>query len=198
MQKERPPRFLQNRGGRWGRDTPRRAQGFAHLTVLYDSCGYDSMTVAALVSYLGLVICAGKLICGQVYDALGGLLGNFYISGVFLGGFALCCMAPLGGKVLPFAAITLFGLGVPISALSFAVWAGDLLGDEGYESAVRSLTVAYALGMLAFGPVAGAAADWTGSYVPAYALFGGALAAATVIVQWAYLKLGAGKRPGKR
>lgn len=171
--------------------------GFSHLTVLYTSSGYDSMAVAAMLSYLGLTICVGKIICGQVYDALGGWRANFYTFGVFLAGFALCCMAPLGGMILPFAAMTLFGLGLPISAIPFAVWAGDLLGDAGYESAVRSLTVAYALGMLLFGPVAGILADRFGGYVPAYALFAGLLGLSMFIVQYAYHRLKAGRRPVK-
>ena len=172
--------------------------GFSHLTVLYTSSGYDSMAVAAMLSYLGFMICVGKLICGQVYDSLGGWRANFYTFGVFLVSFALCCMAPLGGMVLPFAAMTLFGLGLPISAIPFAVWAGDLSGDAGYESAVRSLTVAYAIGMLLSGPVAGILADRFGSYVPAYILFAALLGLSMVIVQYAYYKLKVGKRPVKK
>ena len=70
-----------------------------------------------------------------------------------------------------FAAMTLFGLGLPISAVTFAIWSADLFGDAQYEGAVRSLTVSYALGMLLFGPIPGLLADRFHSYVPAYALF---------------------------
>ena len=172
--------------------------GFSHLTMLYTTSGYDSMTVAALLSYLGFMICVGKIVCGQVYDALGGRLANRYTFCIFFAGFLLCCMAPLGGVPLAFAAMTLFGLGLPISAVPFASWAGDLLGDEGYEGAVRSLTVAYALGMLLFGPAAGALADLTGSYVPAYAFFAALLAVSLYLIQRAYRKTGAGLRPAGR
>lgn len=172
--------------------------GFSHLTVLYTTEGYSSMQVAALMSYLGLMICIGKILCGQVYDALGGWRGNFYIFGSFLGGFALCCLAPLQSAVLPFAAITLYGLGLPVSAVSFAVWAGDLLGDQGYEKAVRTLTVSYSLGMLLFGPIPGALADRFGSYVPAYILFSLYLILSMIIVQYAYFKLNVGRKPAKQ
>lgn len=169
--------------------------GFSHLTVLYTSSGYDSMVVAALISYLGLLICAGKLLCGLIYDTAGGLRGNLYTFGVFFLGFVLCCMAPVGGLLLPFLAITLFGLGVPISNVSFASWAQDLYGDQGYESAVRSFTVAFATGMLLFGPVPGLLADRFGSYVPAYALFAGTLLVSMAIVVYAYIKLNVGGKP---
>ena len=171
--------------------------GFSHLTVLYTSCGYDSALVAMLISYMGLIICLGKILCGQVYDAVGGRLGNWYTFGVFVLGFALFCTAPLGGLLLPFLAITFFSLGVPVSNISFAVWADDLYGSEGYESAVRAFTVAFALGMLLFGPLPGILADLTGSYVPAYALFGGTLLVSLVIVRHAYHKLDVGHRPVK-
>ena len=172
--------------------------GFSHLTVLYTSSGYDSMTVASLISYLGLVICVGKILCGQIYDAVGGIRGNIYIFGVFFLSFILCCMAPLGGLPLPYLAITLFGLGVPISNVSFASWASDLYGDAGYESAVRSFTVAFAIGMLLFGPLPGILADLFGSYVPAYALFAFTLLASMAIVLYAYRKLDVGHKPSKQ
>lgn len=171
--------------------------GFSHLTVLYTTSGYDSMAVAALMSGLGLTLCLGKIVCGQVYDALGGWRANFYSFGTMAAALVLCAMAPLGGMVLPAAAIALFGLGLPISAIPPAVWARDLFGDEGYDGAVRSLTVAYALGMLLFGPLPGALADRLGSYVPAYLLFAAVLLVPLVIVQYAYRKLGAGKKPVK-
>lgn len=172
--------------------------GFSHLTVLYTTSGYDSMTVASLISYLGIVICVGKILCGQIYDALGGFRGNLYTFGTFILAFLLCCMAPLGSQTLPYAAITLFGLGVPISNVSFASWASDLYGDKGYESAVRSFTVAFALGMLLFGPLPGILADCFGSYVSAYALFAFTLVLSMVIVLLAYRKLNVGHKPHKR
>lgn len=45
--------------------------GFSHLTVLYTTAGYDSASAALLISYLGLVICVSKILCGQIYDRFG-------------------------------------------------------------------------------------------------------------------------------
>ena len=171
--------------------------GFSHLTVLYTSSGYDSLTVASLIAFLGVMICVGKILCGQVYDAVGGVRGNYYTFGVFFVAFLTCCLAPVGGLVLPYLAIFFFGLGIPISNISFAAWAGDLYGDAGYESAVRSFTVAFALGMLLFGPIPGLLADRFGSYVPAYALFAATLLISMGIVQFAYRKLNVGHKPEK-
>ena len=169
--------------------------GFSHLTVLYTSSGYDSMSIASFLSFLGVMICVGKVVCGQIYDSLGGVRGNYYTFGCFFIAFLLCCTAPAGVQLLPYAAMLLFGLGIPISNVSFAVWATDLFGEEGYQSAVRSFTVAFALGMLLFGPLPGLLADSFGSYIPAYLLFAGTLLVSMLIVQLAYRKLNVGHRP---
>ena len=100
--------------------------GFSHLTVLYTTAGYDSASAALLISYLGLVICVSKILCGQIYDRFGSRAGNWYVHLVFLAGLLLCCLAHLGGMLPAFAAMTLFGLGLPISAVTFAIWSADL------------------------------------------------------------------------
>ena len=172
--------------------------GFSHLTVLYTQEGYDSGFTAALMSCAGIVIFLGKIICGQVYDRLGSVRGNYYTFGAMLGGLLVCCLAPVHSTLLPFLAVTLVCLGLPISAVSPTVWAADLYGDAGYAGAVRANTVAYTVGMLIFGPIPGILADRFGSYVPAYALFALLLTAALVLVQRIYSKLGAGAPPAAR
>ncbi len=169
--------------------------GFSHLTVLYTSEGYDQALIAALMSYAGLAICVGKILCGQVYDRMGSRCGNRYAFGSLMGAFALCCLAPLGGPVLPFLAITLVGMGLPVSTVSLTVWAADLSSDSAYGQSVRSITVFYTAGTLLFGPLPGILADRFGSYVPAYALFAAALGAVLLTVQVIYHRLGIGGRP---
>lgn len=160
--------------------------GFSHLTMLYTSSGYSSLFVAGLLSYLGAMISLGKIVCGQVYDRLGGLGGNRFAFGTLLLALALCTLAPMGGVLLPVLAITAFGLGLSITAVSPARWAGDLCAD--YENGVRSITLAFTAGMLVFGPLPGLLADWLGGYVPAYAAFFALLLAAYLIVQGLYRK----------
>ena len=164
--------------------------GFSHLTVLYTSEGYDPVTVAALMSYAGVAICVGKIICGQVYDRLGGRRGNYYAFGMVLVCMSLCCLAPLGTIALPVLAITALGLGLPVSAVSPTVWAADLTSAAGYAGAVRSINIAYTVGVLVFGPMPGILADRLGSYVPAYGLFVLFSGAALLLVQRTYTRAG--------
>lgn len=162
--------------------------GFSHLTMLYTSEGYDSFFVASLLSYLGAMISLGKILCGQVYDRLEGRGGNRFTFGALLLGQALCCLAPVGGPLFPILAITAYGTGMSITAVSPARWAADLCGEKDYESGVRTITVAYTAGMLAFGPLPGLLADWLGGYVPAYATFFLVLLTAFLIIQGLYHK----------
>lgn len=158
--------------------------GFSHLTMLYTSSGYSSLFVAALLSYLGAMISLGKILCGQVYDRLGSRGGNRFAFGTLLLSLALCTLAPMGGTLLPILAITAFGLGMSITAVSPARWAADLCAD--YEGSVRTITVAFTAGVFAFGPLPGILADWLDSYVPAYAVFFSLLLAAFLIVHCLY------------
>lgn len=169
--------------------------GFSHLTVLYTSCGYDSVLVAFLMSYLGVVLMAAKVLYGQLSDKLGSRTANLLVFLVMLAGFLLCALAPLGSVPLAFAAITLTALGMPISSVTLSVWAGDLSGQDTYQRTVKWYTSAYMLGSLATGPLPGLSADRLGSYVPAYLLFALMLLAAAFLVQGVYRHLDLGKRP---
>ena len=160
--------------------------GFSHLTMLYTSSGYDSLFVAALLSYLGAMISVGKILCGQVYDRLGSRGGNLFAFGTLLLSLLLCCLAPLGGPALPFLAITAFGLGMSITAVSPARWAADLCGEGEYEGGVRTITVFFTGGIFVFGPLPGILADRLDSYVPAYAVFFALLLTAFLLVRGLY------------
>ena len=169
--------------------------GFSHLTVLYTSCGYDPLLVAFLMSCLGVVLMAAKVLYGQISDKLGSRTANLLVFLVMLAGMLLCALAPLGSILLAFAAITLTALGMPLSSVTLSVWAGDLSGAVTYESTVKWFSSAYMLGSLATGPLPGLLADHLGSYVPAYLLFALMLLAAALLVQGVYRRLGLGKHP---
>lgn len=160
--------------------------GFSHLTMLYTSAGYSSLYIAALLSYLGAAVSLGKILCGQLYDRFGSNRGNQFTFGVMILALAMCCLAPLGGAVLPFVAITAYGMGMSITAVAPAQWASDLYGEDHYESGVRTITLASSTGMLVFGPLPGLLADWLGGYVPAYTVFTLFLTASFLIIQWLY------------
>lgn len=159
---------------------------FSHLTVLFNSKGFDSMVVAGLISYMGLALCVSKVLSGQLYDRLGGLKTNYCIFLSYLAGLLLCAASGADRIILAFLAITLFSFGVSVCAASPAVWAGDLAAPQEYPKLLRMITMSYTFGMLVSGPIPGILADRTGSYVPAYLLFALLLLAAMILVQSVY------------
>ena len=163
---------------------------FSHLTVYYTSEGFDSGFVAMLISMMGVAICLGKVLCGQIYDRMGVRAGNHFTFGTYLSGLILCCLAPTQSVVIAVGAFFLFSLGLSICGVPPAVWAQDLASEENYPKLVRSFTVAYTVGMLVFGPVPGILADrMGGSYLPAYLLFTAFLLIAYLIVLGIYSRL---------
>ena len=168
---------------------------FSHLTVLFTTEGFDPLTVAGLISYMGLAITVSKIFCGQLYDRLGGLWSNYIVLGVYQVGILLCALAGTGSLPLAYLAITAFSFGISVTGVSPAVWAKDLVSDTDYAATVRAITTAYTLGMLVFGPIPGIMADRFGSYVPAYLLFALFHLILTALIQGVYHRLGVGKRP---
>lgn len=168
--------------------------GFAHIAVFFRNEGYHEMLVAALISVLGFVLLVGKILCGQIYDRVGGRLGNLYTFGILLTGHALFLLAPAGLGWLAFVSVAIYGMGIPISSVSTTRWASDLNSEENYPAAVRAINLAYSFGALLFGPVPGMLADRFESYLPTYILFGLLLILSYVVLSTVYLKLGVGKR----
>lgn len=163
---------------------------FSHLTVYYTSEGFDSGFVAMLISMMGVAICLGKVLCGQIYDRMGVRAGNHFTFGTYLAGLILCCLAPTQSVIVAAGAFFLFSLGLSICGVPPAVWAQDLASEKNYPKLVRSFTVAYTVGMLVFGPVPGILADrMGGSYLPAYLLFTVFLLIAYLIVLGIYSRL---------
>ena len=171
--------------------------GFSHLTVLYTAEGYDSGTVALMLSYFGIILMASKVLFGVLSDRLGSRAANYCAFGVGMLGMGLCCLSCVHSVPLAVIALTCTALGMPLSSVSLSVWAGDLSSGQNYDRLVKWLSTSYMLGALVTGPVPGILADRFGSYIPAYALFLLCLLCSMVLIQGVYLKLGVGKRPGR-
>lgn len=169
--------------------------GITDTGVLYSTAGYPQAVVAQLISCMGLCMIVGKISYGQVVDRMGGRMANYIFFGLILIGYALCCLADTGNIPLAFAAMVISGFGLPLCAVSPPVWARDLYGDENYARGLKWVQTIFALGIFVVGPVPGALADWTGSYIPAYAMFWVMLLVSLLLLGWVYARTRAGGRP---
>lgn len=164
--------------------------GFSHLSVLFKSEGFDAMTVAWIVSVVGVSLTVGKTIYGQITDRLGAYRSGYLFFGLLVAGEALCCLTGRAGVAVAVGAMLCLGLGLPLATVGLSVWAAEVAGPSGYGTTVRRFQMAYMLGALAFGPVPGMIADATGSYVPVYVVMTLMAVAAAVLVQTSYKRLG--------
>lgn len=160
--------------------------GFSHLSVLYTSEGFDPMTVAAIISGVGIMITLGKLVYGQTTDRIGGCRSSLLFGGILLVGHLLCCLAFTQSMAICIITVLCLGVGYPIATIGPSVWANDMSSPDQYPKVIRRLQVVYAAGALVFASVPGLLADHFGGYIPAYLLFSGFMAAALVFIALSY------------
>ncbi len=165
------------------------ATAYAHLTVLYTTEGFSAQTVTMLLSYSGLALMVGKIAYGQLRDKLGTYRSNYILFGITIAGMVLCCLASTGSIVLAFLAITAVSIGLSLS-VALPLFAFDLSSTAQCEGRVRWATISYMIGNLIFSSTPGIIADATGSYIPAFALYGVAAVVALIIIQIIYLNYG--------
>lgn len=97
------------------------ALGVNNVGILYTTEGFDAGTVAFLVSCVGLTMIAGKMLYGALADRLGGLQSSILLYGVSLASYVLLCLAGGGSRIIALAAVSLFGMGLPLSNVSFTI-----------------------------------------------------------------------------
>ena len=160
--------------------------GFSHLAVLFSTEGFDSMTVAYMISGVGVMITLGKLLYGQVTDQIGGYRSSLLFGVMLLFGHMLCCLAFYQSVWISILTILLLGLGYPIATIGPSVWAADLASKDAFPIVVKRLQVIYAAGALIFASIPGMLADSFHSYIPAYVLFSALLVLALLFVWRSY------------
>ncbi len=165
------------------------ATAYAHLTMLYSTEGFAPETITLLLSYSGFALMIGKIVYGQIRDSLGTYRSNYILFGIAIAGMSLCCLAPNGNLVVAFLAATGTAIGLSLS-VALPLWAFDFSSTQQCESRARWATISFMVGNLIFSPIPGIIADATGSYVPAFALFGVVSVVGLVVIQIIYLKYG--------
>ncbi|MBQ3925105.1 MAG: MFS transporter [Firmicutes bacterium] len=145
--------------------------GFVHLSMLFTGEGYRPMTVAAILSVVGIVMTVFKVLFGEATDILGGRKATAIFFIVLITGYILCCFSYTQSVPVAMVTAVVIGIGYPISAIGIPVWAADLVSSEHYGELVWKLQLIYAAGAMIFAGLPGMIADRTGGYIPVYAMF---------------------------
>lgn len=142
-----------------------------HLTVLLTTQGYPERMVANLMAYCGVMNVAGRYISGKAIDRFGGKIATYIVAGAMLLYCGLGCLTFMGGSLLAWAIMTFAGINCSMIPVIMPVWTQDFLQPADYEKGVQKSVLFYSLCAMAFNTLPGLIADWSGSYIPAYAVF---------------------------
>lgn len=160
--------------------------GLQFLSMHYDHSGFSAVQVTTLVSLVGGTLTVSKFLFGETSDHWGVYRSNRYFFGASIISCILCCL-PLGygGAV---ASVLLFGVGMSFCTVGLSLFAKDLAEPGEYEQTLRGYQISYQAGVVAFGTTPGLLADWSGSYIPFYAMLACFAITALLIIQCGYRK----------
>lgn len=161
--------------------------GPTHLMILYTTAGMAAHAAALAVSLFGVALMVGKCVYGTACDRFGGYRMGWLFGAILCGGLVLCALADTKIAAIMFAAVVLYGLGVPLSTVGLAVWAADFGGEARVAQLVQQLQLSYAIGSLLLSTMPGIIADRTGSYAPAYLVLLACSVVSILAVQRTYL-----------
>ena len=149
-------------------------QASSGFSMLFRTSGYEMERVALLLSALGLFLIPAKILVGRFADHFGGrrmLRDCTLLVSAALFMFSLSAFLPY--PVL-FLLLLVFAAGISESTVGVSVIAGDFAPAGTYAKVLKNCQFCYALGGLLFSTSNGVIADLTGSYAPAYAIYGAA------------------------
>lgn len=164
------------------------SNGFTHMMVLYTTAGMEPLRTAAALSVCGLALMVGKCVFGELSDALGSYRANYLMFAILMSGALLCVLSSYRSVWLMFASAVLFGFGASLNTVGITIWATDLSTPERRGTTLRLFQAAYGAGCVLVSFLPGVAADLTGSYAPAYALFVALLVFCLIVLQSTYRK----------
>lgn len=145
---------------------------FAHLSVLFTTEGFKPMTVAAIISAIGIALTASKILFGHSADKIGGCRTSVLFLLILLAGHICCCFSYLQNLPLCIVTAILMGVGFPIATVGISVWAGDMASLDKYPEVLRKFQIFYAAGALVFSSSPGVIAEVLGrGYIPSYIMF---------------------------
>ena len=156
--------------------------GYATFTLLYRSEGFDSATVALLISLLGASLLICKCLYGMATDHMGSYPAARLFFCVLVAAQALTCLAVTKSLPVAVASMLLQGFSLPLTNVGVSVFAKDMSRPDTYAATLREYQIAGMVGAIAFSPMPGVLADWLGSYVPTYILLTVSAAASMILV----------------
>ena len=90
---------------------------YSHISVLYQSTGFEAMDISWLLSIFGIALMIGKCACGQIADKMGTYRSSWILYIMTAVGTALCCLAGNGSFAVASAGVIFMGFGAEKAVL---------------------------------------------------------------------------------
>jgi sugar phosphate permease len=147
--------------------------GNQHVPIHYATEGFDSIHIAYLLAFSGIVLTVAKVLFGYITDRFGAYKSGIIFYVLLASGMLLCCFPRSGGMPVALVAMACLGLGLPLSTVGISMFARDIMSEtRTYGRTVRNFQFFYMFGALAFGPIPGMIADAIGHYTIFYVIMG--------------------------
>lgn len=159
---------------------------YSHISVLYQSTGFEAMDISWLLSIFGIALMIGKCAYGQIADKMGTYRSSWILYILTAVGTALCCLAGNGSFAVASAGVIFMGFGLAVTTVSISIYAAGIATEEDYPLTVTRFQILSTLGALLFGAVPGILADHYGNYVPAFVLMFVLAVLGACILQFTY------------
>lgn len=139
-----------------------------HSVSYITDLGYEYTFAAGMASVITASLAVGKIVMGQIFDAVGSRLAGTISLSMFFTAFVLYGFAD---RVLfLYIATGIIGFGLSFSTVAYSVVTQDLFGKKDYAGIYGSITVFASVGSALGSPVIAGFYDALGSYKPAWNL----------------------------
>lgn len=162
----------------------------AHLSVHFVTTGFSTAVMASALSVYGAMMAVSKMLFGITSDRFGTYRMNYFFMSAFASSSFLLGNLRTDANAMLYISMLLGGGGILMGSLGTAVWCADLSGDEEYERRVKMSQMLFSLGGLLGSLFPGIVADATGSYAPAFSVYGIIQVSILVMIQILYLSRG--------
>ena len=162
--------------------------GTGHFSILMTSSGFSPAVAAAVFSFWGVMLIAGKFFFGYLSDHLNGKWATVICFGIYVLGGLSSLLFFSGQALFCYLFALLTGLGISPVTVGPPVWAADLSTPDKYARTLKSLQMCYTVGGVVFTSVPGMLYDALGNYQSAYLMFSAFALLATTIISVLYAR----------
>ena len=156
------------------------------FSVHYADKGYSSAVIAISISVYGILLAIGKLAFGYGVDKIGTYKVTIIFAVIWIVSSFLTAGCTGPGLFMIMASAMGNGIGMTNGSIGVTSWSGDLTTKAEYDRSIKRYQTIFYAGCLGGSAFPGIVADLTGSYTPAYTIYGFVILISTLLILGLY------------